>query len=88
MNKCVKISLVPSLRAKSNSLDISFDNFLIKNVAAKGKRLANRGIRRILQVDGKSEPPEQRNLPLPGLSPTKTQGHDAEEGGKNGGGEE
>jgi topoisomerase-4 subunit A len=83
-NKRVKISLVPSLRAKSNSLDIIFDNFLIKNVAAKGKRLANRGIRRILPLDGKSELPEQKNLSLPGLSPTKSQEHDAADGRKNG----
>ena len=77
--KRVKVSLVPSLRAKTNTVEIVFDDYLIKNAAAKGKRVANRAIRRIAVLEDKGEFPQQKNLPLPGLLPKQVK----EEGGEN-----
>ena len=66
----VKISLVPSLRAKTNTMEIAFSEYLIKNAAAKGRRVANRGIRRIVAVTGKVDLAEKQLLPLPGMEST------------------
>lgn len=77
-NKRVKVSLVPSLRAKTNTVEISFDDYLIKNVAAKGKRVANRAIRRIVPKEDKGDSPQQQNLPLPGLLPKPAKDDDGE----------
>ena len=62
-----RVNLMPSSRAKTNNLDISFDDFLIKNAAAKGKRVSTRVVRRVSQSSGPQETPVKRNLPLPGL---------------------
>jgi len=68
-NKFVKIYLVPSSRAKSNSMEIAFSDFLIKNVAAKGKRLSSRIVRKILPSAGRGNDVVRQNLSLPGLLP-------------------
>jgi len=87
-NKRVKVSLVPSLRAKTNTVEIAFDDYLIKNAAAKGKRVASRAIRRIVPQEGRGDSPQQQNLPLPGLQlrPMKEEGGEEErkEDGDNG----
>lgn len=62
-----RVNLMPSSRAKTNNLDISFDDFLIKNATAKGKRVATRVVRRVSPSNGPQESPVKRNLPLPGL---------------------
>ncbi len=66
-NKFVKIYLVPSSRAKTNSMEIALSDFLLKNVAAKGKRLSSRTVRKIIPSAGNSVAPVKQNLPLPGL---------------------
>ncbi len=66
-NKFVKIYLVPSSRAKSNSMEIALSEFLLKNVAAKGKRLSSRTVRKIIPSTGSGLEPAKHNLPLPGL---------------------
>ncbi|MFH0784739.1 MAG: DNA topoisomerase IV subunit A [Pseudomonadota bacterium] len=66
-NKFVKIYLVPSSRAKSNSMEIALSDFLLKNVAAKGKRLSSRTVRKIIPSTGNGILPVKQNLPLPGL---------------------
>ncbi len=66
-NKFVKIYLVPSSRAKTNSMEIGLSEFLLKNVAAKGKRLSSRTIRKIIPSTGSGLEPVKHNLPLPGL---------------------
>ncbi|BHH83111.1 DNA topoisomerase IV subunit A [Desulforhopalus sp. 52FAK] len=62
-----RVNLMPSSRARTNNLDISFDDFLIKNAAAKGKRISTRVVRRVSPATGPQESPVKRNLPLPGL---------------------
>ncbi len=44
----VRVELTPSKRAKTNSQRLEMDEFLIKGVAALGKRLAPRNVRRIV----------------------------------------
>ncbi len=43
-----RIYFAPSRRARSNLMDIAFDDFLIKGVAARGKRLGARVVRRVV----------------------------------------
>lgn len=64
-----RVNLMPSSRARTNNLDISFDDFLIKNAAAKGKRVSTRVVRRVSGSQGPQESPMKKNLPLPGLTP-------------------
>ena len=66
--KHVRINLMPSSRAKTNNLDLSFDDILIKNAAAKGKRVSTRVVRRVSASDGPQEQPTRKNLTLPGLT--------------------
>ena len=67
-NNFAKINMMPSARARTNSIEIAFDDFLIKNVAAKGKRVSTRVVRRVSASTGKGIVPPKKNLPLPGLS--------------------
>jgi hypothetical protein len=41
---------------------------LIKNAAAKGKRVSTRVVRRVSASDGPQEQPTRKNLTLPGLA--------------------
>lgn len=68
-DKAVKIYLVPSPRAKTNSIEIAFGEYLIKNSAAKGKRLSSRVVRKIIPAMTNGLEHERHNLPLPGLEP-------------------
>jgi topoisomerase-4 subunit A len=60
-----RISLAPSSRAKYNAVEVEFDECLIKGVAAKGKRVANRAVRRVTDITGtaKKEPVSPQGLP-------------------------
>jgi hypothetical protein len=58
---------MPSSRAKTNNLEIAFDDYLIKNALAKGKRVSNRVIRKVSPTNGISPEQIKHNLPLPGL---------------------
>lgn len=62
-----KINLMPSARARTNNLEIAFDDYLIKNVSAKGKRVSTRIVRRVSRSTGKDLQPVKQNLTLPGL---------------------
>jgi topoisomerase IV subunit A len=66
-NNFAKINLMPSTRARINSLEISFDDYLIKNASAKGKRVSNRVVRRVSRSTGVNVEPVKQNLPLPGF---------------------
>jgi topoisomerase-4 subunit A len=66
-NKFARINLMPSSRARTNNLEIAFDDYLIKNASAKGKRVSNRVIRRVSATNGISSEQIKQNLPLPGL---------------------
>jgi topoisomerase-4 subunit A len=65
-----RVSLAPSARARSNALEIAFDDFLIKGEAAQGKRVSERAVRKVADVTGqpKVEPPAPPVLPGIGLS--------------------
>ena len=67
-HKLARVNLMPSTRAKSNSMDIVFDDFLLKGVSAIGKRLSNRMVRRVYEVAEKTPVGTKQNLPLPGLA--------------------
>ncbi len=59
-----RVNLVPSSRARYNSLDIDFNEYMIKGAAAKGKRLSPRVVRRISDATGK---PAQQQPVIPEL---------------------
>jgi topoisomerase IV subunit A len=48
-------------------MEIALSEFLLKNVAAKGKRLSSRTLRKIIPSTGSGLEPAKHNLPLPGL---------------------
>lgn len=62
----VRVYLIPSKRARTNSFEIIFNDYLIKGTVAIGKRVANRGLRRIVPLADKEvfvEDPPQPSLP-------------------------
>lgn len=67
--KFAKINLVHSSRAKINNLEIAFDDYLIKNPSAKGKRVSPRVVRRVSQLAVLSNPEPEKVASLPGLAP-------------------
>ncbi|KJR98097.1 MAG: DNA topoisomerase IV subunit A [Desulfobulbaceae bacterium BRH_c16a] len=79
-HKFVKIGMVPSSRARTNSMEVAFDDFLIKNVAAKGKRITNRVVRKISPSSGVNSETVKKVLPLPGFDQGKKS---TEEEGEN-----
>ncbi|MGB3211973.1 MAG: DNA topoisomerase IV subunit A [Desulforhopalus sp.] len=66
-NTHARINLMPSSRARTNNLDIAFDEYLIKNASAKGKRVSNRVVRRVSLSSGANTEQVKQNLPLPGF---------------------
>ncbi|MCX5870487.1 MAG: DNA topoisomerase IV subunit A [Deltaproteobacteria bacterium] len=59
------VSLAPSARAKSNIMEVYFDEYLVKNPSAKGKRIAARVVRKVADSTGKAAPrPQKQNMPL------------------------
>ena len=68
--KSARISLMPSTRAKSNILDVFFNDYLVKNPLAKGKRVSNRIVRKVVEgAPDQRIPEETRMIPtLPGFS--------------------
>ncbi|MEE4241524.1 MAG: DNA topoisomerase IV subunit A [Desulfopila sp.] len=67
-NKYARVSLVPSPRAKSNVVEIDFEEILIKGANAKGKRVSNRVVRRVVEAAGlDNKEDKNKNLTLPGL---------------------
>jgi topoisomerase IV subunit A len=63
-----RVSFVPSRRAKSNVIDIHFDDFLIKGTAAIGKRVSPRVVRRVVETTERTTIKEPHNLELPGIA--------------------
>lgn len=87
--KYARANLMPSPRAKSNLVDIVFDEYLIKNAAAKGKRVSNRVVRRVYEATERMQVEIKKNLSLPGLAekPEESPGNaeqqtDEEKGGE------
>jgi topoisomerase-4 subunit A len=68
-DKYARVSLMPSPRAKSNIVEIDFSTYLVKGALAKGKRVSNRVVRRVVEADGLEKPVQPvKNLSLPGLA--------------------
>ncbi len=65
--KSARASLMPSPRAKSNLVEIIFDEYLVKGPGAKGKRVSTRIVRRVVDATGKKPKPKKVNLALPGM---------------------
>ena len=63
-----RISLAPSARAKFNAIEIDFAEYLVKGVNAKGKRVANRAVRRVTDISGTPRKNTGSPLELPGFS--------------------
>ena len=66
-----RISLVPSSRARYNSMEIEMDDFLLKGASAKGKRISNRVVRRVSNITGKPRKKPMVMPSLPGLTINK-----------------
>ncbi|WP_420209323.1 DNA topoisomerase IV subunit A [Candidatus Electronema sp. JC] len=62
-----KVSLVPSARARSNALEIDFDEHLIKGEAAQGKRVSERAVRKVTDITGLPKQAAPAVPVLPGL---------------------
>ena len=69
-----RVSLVPSARARYNSLDVNMDDYLIKSPSSIGKRLSSRVVRRIVSATGKPAAPPVAAPILPGFIPGEGQG--------------
>lgn len=65
--KSARASLMPSPRAKSNIVEIMFDEYLVKGSGAKGKRVSTRIVRRVIDATGKKPKEKKVNLSLPGM---------------------
>ena len=72
--KSCRASLVPSPRAKSNVVEIFFEDYLIKGPSAKGKRVSTRVVRRVVDTTGKTPPKQKVNMSLPGLAEQQSKG--------------
>ena len=66
--KHARVSLVPSRRARSNIVEIDFDQFLLKNASAKGKRVSPRVARRVVESTDRVIK-ERAASSLPGIEP-------------------
>ena len=65
-DKHARVSLVPSRRAKSNIVEIDFNQYLIKGPGAKGKRVSPRVARRVVESTDRVLK-ERAAASLPGL---------------------
>ena len=62
-----RASLVPSPRARFNSIDLEMDEYLIKAAGAIGKRVSNRVVRRVSSQTGKPIVKKEAPPVLPGF---------------------
>jgi topoisomerase-4 subunit A len=67
-----RVSFVPSARARYNSEEIEFNEYLLKHATAKGKRIGNRVVRRVSNQTGKARKKMPFLAALPGMD-KKTQ---------------
>lgn len=66
-NKHARVSLMPSPRARTNVVQIAFDEYLVKGPAAKGKRVSPRVARRVVDATDQAIKEQKKNLNLPGI---------------------
>ncbi len=65
-----RVSLVPSARARSNAVEIDFDDCLIKGEAAQGKRVSERAVRKVADITGQPKQEAESAPVLPGMEKT------------------
>lgn len=65
--KYARVNLMPSPRARTNVIDIDFEEYLLKGAAAKGKRVSNRVVRRVYETTEKMQAEKKKNQVLPGI---------------------
>jgi topoisomerase-4 subunit A len=63
-----RVYFVPAPRARFNSVEIIFNDYLVKGVAAKGKRCGTRVVRRIVPLADKEIDQESLQQDLPGMA--------------------
>lgn len=68
-----RVSFAPSARARYNSEEIEFNEYLIKQASAKGKRIGNRVVRRVSNQTGKARKKMPSPAVLPGMDKTTTE---------------
>ncbi len=66
-DKYARVSMVPSSRAKSNIIEIDFNDYLIKGAVAKGKRVSTRTVRRVVEISELKKTAPKQNFSLPGM---------------------
>ena len=71
-DKHARASLVPSRRAKTNVIEVDFNDYLLKGPSAKGKRISTRVVRRVVESTERVLK-ERSNMALPGMKPPQTQ---------------
>jgi topoisomerase-4 subunit A len=59
---------MPSARAKHNAVEIDLDDHLIKGTSARGRRIANRAVRRVTDITNVPRKPAVTPLDLPGMT--------------------
>lgn len=65
----IRVSLAPSARAKHNAIELDLQEIMIKGVSSKGKRVANRTVRRVTDITGAPKKALPILRDLPGLIP-------------------
>lgn len=63
----VRVYFVPSQRARVNSIEVIFNEYLVKGAVAKGKRCGSRVVRRIVPLADKEVAPLSQPQALPGM---------------------
>ena len=63
-----RVSLAPSARARSNVLELDFDDCLIKGEAAQGKRVSERAVRKVTNITGQPKQELPAAPVLPGIA--------------------
>ncbi len=63
-----RLSLVPSSRARYNSIEIEFGEYMIKGASAKGKRASNRVVRSVRTLTGTPKKEKETPPGLPGFN--------------------
>lgn len=74
----VRVYFVPAPRARLNSVEVVFNSYLIKGVAAKGKRCGSRVVRRIVPLVDKEVESKSSPQALPGMNEKATREKDTE----------
>ncbi|MEA3468533.1 MAG: DNA topoisomerase IV subunit A [Thermodesulfobacteriota bacterium] len=83
-NKSARASLMPSSRAKSNLVEIFFDEYIVKGPGAKGKRVSPRRVRRVVDTTGKKPLEKKVNLTLPGMGVSPSESQEKNQGDDSG----